>query len=209
MIALFCFVSELDSAPCVARPVDLVFLLDGSERLGERNFLLVREFVQKVADRLVLARTRTDRERARLALMEFGKESENRVAFSLTHDPVQIVNSLTALQYLDSSSSVAPGIIHAINNILVRGSARQTRPNAEISFVFITDGVTNSDNLDEAISAMRRYEVVSTVIATGSDVDQEVLTKLAMGDQHAIFKAEKFSDFLRSGMFDRFIQWVC
>uniref|UniRef100_A0A3P9BPY4 VWFA domain-containing protein n=1 Tax=Maylandia zebra TaxID=106582 RepID=A0A3P9BPY4_9CICH len=199
---------ELDSAPCVARPVDLVFLLDGSERLGERNFLLVREFVQKVADRLVLARTRTDRERARLALMEFGKESENRVAFSLTHDPVQIVNSLTALRYLDSSSSVAPGIIHAINNILVRESARQTRPNAEISF-FHYRCVTNSDNLDEAISAMRRYEVVSTVIATGSDVDQEVLTKLAMGDQHAIFKAEKFSDFLRSGMFDRFIQWVC
>ncbi|XP_063352850.1 collagen alpha-2(VI) chain-like [Pelmatolapia mariae] len=201
--------SELDSAPCVERPVDLVFLLDGSERLGERNFLLVREFVQKVADRLGLARTRTDRKRARLALMEFGKESENRVAFPLTHDPAQIVNSLTALQYLDSSSSVAPGIIHAINNILVRGGARQTRPNAEISFVFITDGVTNSDNLDEAISAMRRHEVVSTVIATGSDVDQEVLTKLAMGDQHAIFKAEKFSDFLRSSMFDRFIRWVC
>uniref|UniRef100_A0A3Q4MWZ4 Collagen alpha-2(VI) chain n=1 Tax=Neolamprologus brichardi TaxID=32507 RepID=A0A3Q4MWZ4_NEOBR len=209
LIALFCFISELDSAPCVERPVDLVFLLDGSERLGERNFLLVREFVQKVADRLELARTRTDRKRARLALMEFGKESENRVAFPLAHDPAQIVNSLTGLQYLDSSSSVAPGIIHAINNILVRGSARQTRPNAEISFVFITDGVTNSDNLDEAISAMRRHEVVSTVIATGSDVDQEVLTKLAMGDQHAIFKAEKFSDFLRSGMFDRFIRWVC
>lgn len=209
MIALFCFISELDSAPCVERPVDLVFLLDGSERLGERNFLLVREFVQKVADRLGLARTRTDRKRARLALMEFGKESENRVAFPLAHDPAQIVNSLTGLQYLDSSSSVAPGIIHAINNILVRGSARQTRPNAEISFVFITDGVTNSDNLDEAISAMRRHEVVSTVIATGSDVDQEVLTKLAMGDQHAIFKAETFSDFLRSSMFDRFIRWVC
>uniref|UniRef100_I3JR82 Collagen alpha-2(VI) chain n=1 Tax=Oreochromis niloticus TaxID=8128 RepID=I3JR82_ORENI len=201
--------SELDLAPCVERPVDLVFLLDGSERLGERNFLLVREFVQKVADRLGLARTRTDRKRARLALMEFGKESDNRVAFPLTHDLAQIVNSLTALQYLDSSSSVAPGIIHAINNILVRGGARQTRPNAEISFVFITDGVTNSDNLDEAISAMRRHEVVSTVIATGSDVDQEVLTKLAMGDQHAIFKAEKFSDFLRSSMFDRFIRWVC
>ncbi|XP_040912953.1 collagen alpha-2(VI) chain-like isoform X2 [Toxotes jaculatrix] len=200
--------SEPAVAPCVERPVDLVFLLDGSERLGPENFRIAREFVQKVADRMVLARSRTDRMRARLALIEFGNNNHT-IAFTLTHDPAIIADSMARLPYLDSSSSVGPAIIHTIDVILGKGNARLTRRNAEISFVFITDGITDTTNLEEAVSAMRGAQVVSTVIATGSDVDQEVLTKLAMGDQDAIFKVKDFSDVSRSSLFDRFIHWVC
>ncbi|KAM4558389.1 collagen alpha-2(VI) chain-like isoform 1-T1 [Odontesthes bonariensis] len=201
--------SEPDLAPCVGRPVDLVFLLDGSERLGMENFQLVREFVQKVADKLIMARTKNDRMRARLALIEFGKKNENHVAFPLTHDPAIITTGISSLPYLDSSSCTGPAITDTIGSILGKGSTRKTRRGAEISFVFITDGITNSSSLDEAVSAMRKEQIISTVIATGSDVDQEILTKLALNDQDAIFKVQKFSDLLRSSMFDRFIRWVC
>lgn len=203
------FISELDVAPCVGRPVDLVFLLDGSERLGTENFNHVRNFVQAVTDKLVMAKGKNDRKWARLALTEFGKENENQVAFPLTHDPKAIASGLSGLTYMDSSSTVGPAIIHTINDFLGKGTARKTRRGAEVSFVFVTDGVTNSSSLDEAVSAMRREQIVSTVISTGSDVDQEVLTKLAMDDQEAIFKVQKFSDVLQSRMLNRFIRWVC
>lgn len=206
---LFSLITEPAVAPCVERPVDLVFLLDGSERLGTDNFRHVREFVRKVAERLGLARSKTDRMRARLALVEFGKENENHVAFPLTHDPAVIADGIARLPYLDSSSSVAPAIIHTIDNVLGKGNTRQARRNAEVSFVFITDGITESNNLEEAVNAMRGAQVVSTVIATGSDVDQEVLQKLAMGDQDAIFKGKDLSDLSQSRFFDRFLQWVC
>lgn len=209
MSDLFATITELDVAPCVQRPVDLVFLLDGSERLGLNNFRHVREFVQRVADTLALAQSRTDHMGARLALIEFGKENENHVAFPLTHDSAVIGDGIARLPYLDSSSSVGPAIIHAIDNILGKGNARKTRRNTEVSFVFITDGITDSSNLEEAVSAMRGAQVVSTVIATGSDVDEEVLTKLAMDDQYAIFKGKDFSGLSQSTLFDRFIQWVC
>ncbi|KAM6978433.1 LOW QUALITY PROTEIN: collagen alpha-2(VI) chain-like [Tautogolabrus adspersus] len=201
--------NEPDVAPCVQRPVDLVFLLDGSERLGFENFRYVREFVMEVADRLVMARSKTDRMRARLALAEFGKENENHVAFSLTHDPAVIAEGIARLSYLDSSSSVGPAILHTIDNILGKGNTRQTRRTAEVSFIFITDGITDSKNLEEAVSAMRGAQVVSTVIATGSDVDHQVLMKLAMGDKDAIFMVKDFSRLTRSSLFERFIQWVC
>ncbi|XP_047193162.1 collagen alpha-2(VI) chain-like isoform X2 [Scophthalmus maximus] len=200
---------EPDVAQCVGRPVDLVFLLDGSERLGTENFQHVREFVQKASERLGLAQSSTDRMRARMALVEFGKESENHIAFPLTHDPALIADGIARMPYLDSSSSVGPAIIHAIDNVLGKGNARQTRHEAEVSFVFITDGVTGSSNLEEAVSAMRGAQVVSTVIATGSDIDQEVLMKLAMSDPDAIFKGKDLSDLSRSSFFDRFIRWVC
>lgn len=200
--------SEPRVSPCIQRPVDLVFLLDGSERLGANNFRYAREFVQKVSDRLVLARSRTDRMRARLALLEFGK-NETEVAFPLTHDRAVISQGIAGLPYFDSSSVVAPAILQAIDTVLGKGPSRKTRRNSEISFVFITDGVTDSRGLDEAVSAMRRAQVVPTVVATGPDVDREVLAKLAMGDQEAIFKPKDFSDLSQSALFDRFLQWVC
>lgn len=189
--------------------MDLVFLLDGSERLGQSNLQYVREFVQKVSDRLVLARSRTDRMRARMALIEFGKENETHVAFPLTHDQAAISDGIARLPYFDSSSSVGPAIIHTIDKVLGKGPARKTRRNVEISFVFITDGFTDSRNLEEAVSAMRGAQVVPTVIATGNDVDEEVLMKLAMGDAEAIFKAKAVTDLSQPALFERFIQWVC
>ncbi|XP_078117850.1 collagen alpha-2(VI) chain-like [Sander vitreus] len=201
--------SEPDVAPCVQRPVDLVFLLDGSERLGMENFRHVPEFVKEVAGRLGLAQSENDRMRARLALIEFGKENETHVAFTLTRDSSVIADGLKNLPYLESSSSVGSAIVNTIDNILGRENARQTRRNAEISFVFITDGITDSKNLDEAVSAMRRAQIVSTVVATRSDIDQKVLVKLAMNDENAIFKGKDFSALPRSSLFDRFIQWVC
>ncbi|XP_029981066.1 collagen alpha-2(VI) chain-like [Sphaeramia orbicularis] len=198
--------TEPDVAPCVHRPVDLVFLLDGSERLGMDNFRRVGEFVQNVANRLGLARAKNDRMRARLALMEYGKENENLIAFRLTHDPNAITAGLAELRYLDSASNVGSAIFHAIDNILAQGEVRRQ---AEVSFVFITDGITDIRNLDEAISAMRGAQVIPTVIATRSDIDQEVLMKLAMGDEYAIFKGVDFSSLLGSRLYDRFINWVC
>uniref|UniRef100_A0A3Q3AHB2 Collagen alpha-2(VI) chain n=1 Tax=Kryptolebias marmoratus TaxID=37003 RepID=A0A3Q3AHB2_KRYMA len=201
--------TELDVAPCVGRPVDLVILLDGSERLGMENFNQVRNFVESVTHKLAMAKGKNDRNWARLALIQFGKEEENQVAFPLTHDRDAIASGLASLTYLDSSSAVGPAIIYTINNLVGKGSTRKTRRGAEVSFVFVTDGVTNGTILDEAVSAMHREQIVSTVIATGSDVDQEVLTKLAMDNQEAIFKVQKFSDVLQTRMFNRFIRWVC
>ncbi|KAM4561605.1 collagen alpha-2(VI) chain-like isoform 1-T1 [Fundulus diaphanus] len=201
--------TELDVAPCVQRPVDLVFLLDGSERLGMENFNHARHFVQVVANTLTLAKTKNYQNGVKLALIEFGKENEIQVAFLLTHEMKTIASGLAGLRYLDASSAVGPAIFQTISEILDKGSTRKTRRGSEVSFVFITDGITNTTNLDEATSAMRRQQVVSTVIATGSDVDDEVLMQLAMGDRDAIFKEQKFSDLLQPSFFNRFIRWVC
>lgn len=187
----------------------MVFLLDGSERLGLSNFNLVLAFVQQVASSLTLARSRTDRMRVRLALSEFGKEGEMVDAFPLTHDPLAIQQGLARLPYLDSSSSVGPAIFRAINDVVGKGNTRKTRRNTEVLFVFVTDGVTDNVNLDEAIGAMRGAQVVSAVIATGSDTDPHVLSKLAMGDQDAVFAGRDVSSLRESPLFERFIRWVC
>ncbi|KAJ8253020.1 hypothetical protein GJAV_G00208240 [Gymnothorax javanicus] len=201
--------SEPAVAICAQRPVDLVFLLDGSERIGEENFRRARGFVENVASRLRLADRSDDDKHTRVALLQYGNENEQRVAFPLSHNMTQILNGLSQMTYIDSSSNVGTAIMYAVNNIVMGTSSRLARRNAELSFVFLTDGVTGSKSLEEGIDAMRRAEGVPTVIALGSDVDREVLTKLALGDESAIFRGHDFSDLSRPGFLERFIRWIC
>lgn len=83
------------------------------------------------------------------------------------------------------------------------------RRNAELAFVFITDGITSSEQLDEGVSAMRRAEGVPTVIAIGTDTDEEVLRKVALGDMSAIFRGADYSMLNKAAFFERFVRWIC
>uniref|UniRef100_A0A669E367 Collagen alpha-2(VI) chain n=1 Tax=Oreochromis niloticus TaxID=8128 RepID=A0A669E367_ORENI len=193
-------------AACVQRPVDVVFLLDGSERMGLENHRRAKEFIENVARRLVLATGENDDRNARLALLQYGSPSEQRVEFALTHNLTVISDSLAGVAYMDSSSALGSAIIYAVNNL---GNSRLSRRNAEVAFVFITDGITAREQLDEGVSAMKRAEGVPTVIAMGSDTDEEVLKKVALGDTSAIFRGDDYAMLNKPAFFERFIRWIC
>uniref|UniRef100_A0A8C7JJW7 Collagen alpha-2(VI) chain n=1 Tax=Oncorhynchus kisutch TaxID=8019 RepID=A0A8C7JJW7_ONCKI len=196
-------------ASCVQRPVDLVFMLDGSERMGVENHRRAKEFIENVARRLTLANGQSDDRNARVALLQYGGQSEQRVEFSLTHNLTVIADSLAGMSYMDSASSLGSAIIHAVNNLVMSQGSRLARRNAELSFVFITDGITAGDSLEEGVSAMRRAEGIPTVIAMGTDTDQEVLRKVALGDTSAIFRGEDYATLGKPTFLERFIRWVC
>uniref|UniRef100_A0A8B9ZX07 Collagen alpha-2(VI) chain n=1 Tax=Anas zonorhyncha TaxID=75864 RepID=A0A8B9ZX07_9AVES len=203
--------TELAVAQCTQRPVDIVFLLDGSERIGEQNFHRAHNFVEEVARQLTLARSNNDNMNARIALLQYGSEREQDVVFPLTYNLTEISNALAQIKYLDSSSNIGSAIIHAINNIVLSpgNGQRVARRNAELSFVFITDGITGSKNLEEAVNSMKKQDVMPTVVALGSDVDMDVLLKLGLGDRAAIFREKDYDSLSQPSFFDRFIRWIC
>lgn len=106
-------------ASCARRPVDVVFLQDGSERMGLENHRRAKEFMENVARRLNLANSQTDERDARLALLQYGSPTEQRVEFPLTHNFTLISDSLANVNYMDSSSALGSAIIYAINNIVI------------------------------------------------------------------------------------------
>ncbi|XP_076601971.1 collagen alpha-2(VI) chain [Chaetodon auriga] len=201
--------SEPAVASCVQRPVDVVFLLDGSERMGLENHRRAKEFIENVARRLTLANGKTDERNARLALLQYGSSTEHRVEFPLTHDLTVISDSLAGVTYMDSSSALGSAIIHAVNNVVIPQGERLARRNAELAFVFITDGITASEQLDEGVTAMRRAEGVPTVIAIGTDTDEEVLRKVSLGDMSAIFRGDDYTMLNKPAFFERFVRWIC
>lgn len=201
--------SEPAVASCVQRPVDIVFLLDGSERMGLENHRRAKEFIENVARRLILANGPSDEKNARLALLQYGSPTEQRVEFALTHNLTIISDSLATVKYMDSSSALGSAIIHAVNNLVLSQRNRVARRNAEVAFVFITDGITSSEQLDEGVSAMRRAEGVPTVIAMGTDTDEEVLRKVALGDMTAVFRGADYNVLNKPAFFERFFRWIC
>lgn len=78
-----------------------------------------------------------------------------------------------------------------------------------MAFIYITDGITSREQLEEGVTAMRRVEGVPTVIAIGKDTDEEVLRKVALGDTTAIFRADNYNMLNKSSFFERFIRWIC
>ncbi|XP_040477708.1 collagen alpha-2(VI) chain isoform X1 [Ursus maritimus] len=200
--------TELYVAQCTQRPVDIVFLLDGSERLGEQNFHKARRFVEEVSRRLTLARRDDDPLNARVALLQFGGPGEQQVEFPLTSNLTVIHQALEGARYLNSFSHVGAGIVHAINHV-VRGARAGARRHAELAFVFLTDGVTGNDSLEEAVHSMRKQNVVPTVVAVGGDVDTDVLSKISLGDATAVFREKDYDSLAQPGFFDRFIRWIC
>lgn len=202
------FPPELYVAPCTQRPVDIVFLLDGSERLGEQNFHKARHFVEKVSQELTLANRDDDPLNARVALLQFGGPDQLKVAFPLTFNETVIQEALERERYLNSFSHVSSGIVGAINQVVL-GTQPGARRHAELAFVFLTDGVTGNHSLDEAVHSMRKQNVVPTVVAVGDDVDMEMLSKISLGDTAAIFREKDYDSLAQPGFFDRFIHWIC
>ncbi|KAG8432536.1 hypothetical protein GDO86_016973 [Hymenochirus boettgeri] len=202
--------TELSVAQCTQRPVDVVFLLDASMRTGEQNFKYAAGFVEEVAQRLSLARRHDDPSNARVALLQYGGLDKQSVAFPLAFDLTEISQGVEKLLYNGSSSVVGPAIIYAINNIL-QNTARPARRYAEPSFVFVTDGETGREGLEEAVTAMRKNNVVSTLVSVGPEdaVDMKVLRQLSMGERAAIFRQTDYSKLTENSFMDRFIRWVC
>ncbi|XP_077580266.1 collagen alpha-2(VI) chain [Stigmatopora nigra] len=199
-------------ASCVQRPVDVVFLLDGSERMGLENHRRAKEFIENTARRLTLANGQSDERNARFALVQYGSPTEQRVEFALTHNLTVISESLAGVTYMDSSSALGNAIIHTVNNVVYRSGPqrnRLARRNAELAFVFITDGITSSEQLEEGVSSMKRAEGIPTVIALGSDTDEEVLRKVALGDMSSIFRGDDYTMLNKPSFFERFIRWIC
>lgn len=113
-------VSEPAVASCVQRPVDLIFMLDGSERMGQENHKRAKEFIKRVARRLTLADGPNDDSKARLALVQFGSAQDHKVEFPLTHNLTVIEDSVDDVKYLDSSSALGSGIIYAVDSLELR-----------------------------------------------------------------------------------------
>ncbi|XP_075684628.1 collagen alpha-2(VI) chain-like [Rhinoderma darwinii] len=196
--------------PLIGRPVDIVFFVDGSERMGKENFVQVLRFIKDIAEELKLASNDNDSRGARIAVIQYGGEDQQNVLldFSFNLTSIQILPSKAV--YYESSSHIGMGILYAIKNIVQSQSGRQkgARKNAEVSFVFITDGMNSNKNFAQAVNSLKDNSIVTSAIAVGTDVNMERLTQLTLKDNASLFRLQTFDQLLTTTFLKNIVQWL-
>ncbi|XP_064883416.1 collagen alpha-2(VI) chain-like [Oncorhynchus nerka] len=192
--------SDLSLAPLIQRPVDILFFIDGSERTGGRNFISILRFIGRLSQSIPLSKEVSSG--ARFAVLQFGGEQDPEVLLDFSNNHKKISSLVSNAVYRDSSSTLGSAILYATENLVSNpgGRFRGVRPDAELTFVFITDGVTSDKNFAEGIGAMRRANAVGVAITVGSDIDRERLLQLTLRDKALIFNLMSFNDLALPGV---------
>lgn len=187
--------ADLSVAPLTQRPVDLLFFVDGSERMGSENFVSVMHFIEQLSQEIPLSTREGDYKGARFAVMQFGGEQDPDVLLDFTAKRRSFTNLASRAVYRESSSTLGNAILFAVNNLVRAGGRyRGIRPDAELSFVFMTDGVTSDKGFAEGLEAMRKSNAVSMAIAAGSDIDHQRLLQLVFRDKSLILNLKSYKD---------------
>ncbi|XP_068092717.1 collagen alpha-2(VI) chain-like [Hyperolius riggenbachi] len=196
--------------PLVGRPVDIVFFVDGSERTGTENFVHILRFIQHIAEELKLAVGDEDRHGARIAVIQYGGENEQNVLLDFTYNLTSFQTLHSKAVYYESSSHIGTAILYAIKNIVLGRSDRfkGSRHMAEVSFVFITDGMSSNKNLAQGLNLIRSHSIVTSAIAVGSDFNLERLTQLTMKDRSSLFRLKKVDQLFSISFMRDIVQWL-
>ncbi|CAH2283640.1 collagen alpha-2(VI) chain-like [Pelobates cultripes] len=193
--------------PLVGRPVDIVFFVDGSERTGKENFVHFLRFIKHIAHELKLATHDQDLQGARIAVIQYGGENEQNMLLGFTFNLTNFQTLPSNAVYYESSSHIGTAILYVIKNIL-HGQSGGARENAEVSFVFITDGMSNSKNLAEGLDMIRANNIVTCAVAVGSDVNSARLTQLALKDTASIFILKQHEQLFSTALIRNIVQWL-
>ncbi|KAJ8013227.1 hypothetical protein DPEC_G00051080 [Dallia pectoralis] len=195
--------SGLSFAPLTQRPVDILFFIDGSERTGERNFFTALEFIVKLSEMIPLSKTSSSG--AKLFLVQFGGEQDPDVLLDSSSSHRKISSLVSSAVYRDSTSNLGGAIIYVTDNLdKHEGPFRSVRPDAELLFVFLTDGVTADKDFADGIAAMRRANAVGVAISVGSDIDRGRLLQLTLGDRALVFNLRSYNDLVLPGVVKQF-----
>uniref|UniRef100_A0A4W3JBL2 VWFA domain-containing protein n=1 Tax=Callorhinchus milii TaxID=7868 RepID=A0A4W3JBL2_CALMI len=202
--------SAVTIAPFSDRPTDIVFFVDGSERPGGENFMNSLHFINRVSHELKLAKKDNDSYGARIAILQYGGETQQTLLVDFSYNIRQIEDALLQASYLESTSHLGSAILYAVESLVNnrQGRFRGARMNAEVSFVFLTDGVTSDKNFPEAIEAMRKNNIVTCGIALGSDVDHERLLQAVYKEPTSLFMLTKYSDLFGDRFVKSIVQWL-
>ncbi|XP_063781265.1 collagen alpha-2(VI) chain-like [Pseudophryne corroboree] len=194
----------------IGRPVDIVFFVDGSERTGKENFVQVLRFIKHIAEELMLAANEEDLSGARIAVIQYGDETQQNVLVDFSYNLTHIQTLLSKAVYYDSSSHIGTAILYAMKNIVKSqpGTRMGARSTAEVSFVFVTDGMNSNKNFAQALSSLRANSIVTSAIAVGSAINLEKLTQLALKDNTSLFRLTTFDQLFATPFLRNIVQWL-
>ncbi|XP_055859894.1 uncharacterized protein LOC106073120 [Biomphalaria glabrata] len=154
---------------------DVVFLLDGSQCIGEDNWELMLHFAADIAEDLSYAHVDV-----RFAIVFFERRQPYKYDFKEFRDVTSVIRTIMRLPYAASRGSFLHRALRMINDQDMFGDEAGSRHDAEKVVIVMTDGRWKNERqtLFEA-EELKRHDVIFVSVAVGHHPEMNELKCLA------------------------------
>ncbi|XP_053574707.1 von Willebrand factor [Bombina bombina] len=157
--------------PC-RKPMDIIFILDGSANVRPSQFEEMKTFVKSFIKKAAIGPESTQ-----VAVLQYGRTNNMEVAWTDPQDKTSLINTVNNIQQTeDGPSKIGEALLFAVQSAM--SEVHGGRPDAaKIAVMVITD--KSLDHVDIAAQTATINRVTVFPIGVGSRYDEEELRMLA------------------------------
>ncbi|XP_061438597.1 von Willebrand factor isoform X2 [Rhineura floridana] len=187
-----------------SKPMDVIFLLDGSSNVSKSHFEEMKHFVTAFIEHTNVGRTTTQ-----VAVLQYGKASTLEISWNVLQEKANLLSMVSSIDQREQGPSKLGEVIdftvqHAISE--VNGG----RPNAsKVAVIIVSDA--SQDSVDTAAYSARVNRVSLLPIGVGDRYKEAELRTLAGSSApDRIIKLQWFDDLPTiAALDDKFVRKLC
>lgn len=160
----FCSVSLSLSLLKAQDSADLIFLIDGSENVGEANFAYVRELVLRIIEPLAVSR-----DEIRVALVQYNTYPDIKLYLNRFYDKSQVLGAVKGLTYSGGDASNLGAAMEEVAESLLRETAGSRESQGIPQVLVIISAGPSTDDTGVGDRALKRAGVVTLGVSIGDD----------------------------------------
>uniref|UniRef100_A0A4W3IFQ5 von Willebrand factor n=1 Tax=Callorhinchus milii TaxID=7868 RepID=A0A4W3IFQ5_CALMI len=150
------------SSPSTA-VLDVVFLLEGSDKVGESNFNRSKEFIMKTVEKFQVSKPGTQ-----VSVIQYSDAVNEELTFTSTQDYTEVLERIKQMKFRGGEqTNTGNALMHVIESTFtMQNSDREETPN----LVFMITSNPPTDNIRQSATALKEKNVELIPIIVGNDV---------------------------------------
>ncbi|XP_063003668.1 collagen alpha-4(VI) chain-like [Elgaria multicarinata webbii] len=168
---------------CSTQAADLVFLIDGSGSILERNFALMKTFMKEIVDGFIVAQ-----DKVRIGVAQFSREPQKEFYLNQFYTDVAVKGAIDNIIKLRASTFTGEAL-RFVKSFFEPANGSRKNEGVLQSLIVITDGKSN-DTVNEAAIALRKDGILIFAIGIGTLNNFELLQ--IAGDSSRVYVVKNF-----------------
>ncbi|XP_067844316.1 uncharacterized protein [Heptranchias perlo] len=164
---------------------DIVFLIDGSDNVGNTNLPLVRDFIARIIQNLAIGR-----DKVRVGLAQYSDDTEAEFYLNTYSSEADLLSHVRNLRLRGGTTANTGSALDFAFKYYFTGSAGSRIKEDIPQFLVLVTGGRSSDDVKQPADALKRAAVMTFVVGA-RNVDPAQLEEIAI-DPSLIFNAKEF-----------------
>ncbi|XP_072418254.1 von Willebrand factor [Chiloscyllium punctatum] len=194
--------TRLPLAPCT-EPMDVVILLDATDRVGETQFEEMKTFVK-----IFVGKIQTGTDATHISVLQYGRDITQEISFDENQEKEQLFKLIDQIQQRESGpSQLGSALSFSVQNMVMEAKGGRVGI-PKIVVMIVTD--TSKDDVGRAAQEAVITGVTVIPIGIGQKLDDEQLLTLAGHNPNNVFHVAKTENLpIMMTISDNFMEKVC